>query len=46
MTDLNSFSLSGKIALVTGASYGIGLRLHQLMLNVVQQLYLTILTKN
>ena len=24
MTDLNSFSLSGKIALVTGASYGIG----------------------
>lgn len=24
MTDLNSFSLSGKVALVTGASYGIG----------------------
>lgn len=24
MTDLNSFSLSGKIALITGASYGIG----------------------
>ena len=24
MTDLNCFSLKGKVALVTGASYGIG----------------------
>ena len=32
MSIMNSFSLEGKIALVTGASYGIGFAIPKLML--------------
>ena len=39
-TILDSFSLKGKVALVTGASYGIGFASLQHLLKLVQQLSL------
>lgn len=41
-----NFSLEGKVALVTGASYGIGLLLLQLLLKRVQLSCLTTLNRN
>ena len=41
-----NFSLEGKTALVTGASYGIGLLLLQAWLRLVLQSYSTILSRS
>lgn len=41
-----NFSLEGKVALVTGASYGIGLLLHRLLLQQVPLLFSTISSRN
>lgn len=41
-----NFSLEGKVALVTGASYGIGLQLQQVLHRLVQKLYSTTSNRN
>lgn len=46
MFEMKDFSLEGKVALITGASYGIGFALRQLTQKQELQLYLMILNKN
>lgn len=45
MFEMSKFSLNGKIALVTGASYGIGFAIASAYAKQVQQLYLMILIR-
>ena len=46
MNQYLNFSLEGKVALVTGASYGIGFAMLRLLQNKVQKSVLTISTRN
>ena len=46
MANTNPFSLEGKIALVTGASYGIGFAIAKAMADAGATMYLTISSRS
>ena len=46
MANTNPFSLEGKIALVTGASYGIGFAIAKAMADAGATMYLTISSRD